>query len=55
MASIVLGISFDEELIKKIDRDRGDVSRSRFIRRLIEEAYKAREAREKERGGGGRR
>jgi metal-responsive CopG/Arc/MetJ family transcriptional regulator len=53
MPTKVIGISFNEELIKKIDRDRGDVSRSRFVQRLIEEAYKAREILEKRKVGEG--
>ena len=29
------------ELLSKIDSDRGDVPRSRFIKRLLEKAFKA--------------
>jgi metal-responsive CopG/Arc/MetJ family transcriptional regulator len=34
-----VGISFPRELLEKIDRERGDVSRSRFILRMLEEHY----------------
>lgn len=33
------GISLPSELLKKIDTERGDISRSRFLLRLIEKAY----------------
>jgi metal-responsive CopG/Arc/MetJ family transcriptional regulator len=36
MSSIPIGISLPIELIKKIDKERHDVSRSRYILRLIE-------------------
>ena len=36
MNSIPIGISLPIELVKKIDRERHDVSRSRYILRLIE-------------------
>ena len=36
---IAIGISFSEILLKKIDKDRGDVSRSRFITKFLEEKY----------------
>ena len=32
-------LSFPESLIKKIDSDRGDVNRSKFVLRLLEKAY----------------
>ena len=32
-------VSLDEELVKRIDNDRGDVSRSRFLLRIIERYY----------------
>jgi metal-responsive CopG/Arc/MetJ family transcriptional regulator len=38
-----VGISLPEQIVEKIDRDRGDVSRSRFLLRLVEHAYKERE------------
>jgi metal-responsive CopG/Arc/MetJ family transcriptional regulator len=34
-----LGLTLPSDLVKKIDRIRGDVPRSRFIRRLIEKVY----------------
>jgi metal-responsive CopG/Arc/MetJ family transcriptional regulator len=36
---IAMGISFPKKMIKTIDRERGDVSRSRFILRLLEQVY----------------
>ncbi len=36
---IATGISFSANLLKKIDIDRGDISRSRFITKLLEEKY----------------
>ena len=33
------GISIPTDLLSKIDKDRGDISRSRFIVRIIEQAY----------------
>jgi hypothetical protein len=36
MHSIPIGISLPIELVKKIDKERHDVSRSRYILRLIE-------------------
>lgn len=33
------GISFPKKIIENIDRDRGDVSRSRFVLRLLEQVY----------------
>jgi metal-responsive CopG/Arc/MetJ family transcriptional regulator len=36
MNSVPVGISLPIELVKKIDRERHDVSRSRYILRLIE-------------------
>lgn len=37
---ISVGISFPKGLLEKIDRDRRDISRSRFVLRLIENLYK---------------
>jgi hypothetical protein len=39
----MLGISLLNEVLLKLDRDRGDISRSRFLLRLIEVAYKTNE------------
>jgi metal-responsive CopG/Arc/MetJ family transcriptional regulator len=36
---IAMGISFPKKMIKIIDRERGDVSRSRFVLRLLEQVY----------------
>jgi hypothetical protein len=33
------GLSIPTELLYKIDAERGDISRSRFLLRLIEKAY----------------
>ena len=44
--SVSVGISLPEQIVKKIDKDRGDVSRSRFLLRLVEHAYDEKEARE---------
>jgi hypothetical protein len=33
------GLSIPKELLCKIDSERGDISRSRFLLRLIERAY----------------
>jgi metal-responsive CopG/Arc/MetJ family transcriptional regulator len=34
------GLSLPKELLNWIDADRGDVSRSRYLLRMIERAYK---------------
>jgi hypothetical protein len=34
------GVSLPKETIRRIDGERGDVSRSRYITRLLEQAYK---------------
>jgi metal-responsive CopG/Arc/MetJ family transcriptional regulator len=36
---IAIGISFTKELIAKIDKERGDIPRSRFIQRILEKKY----------------
>ena len=38
MVAVPVGISLSEELLKRIDRDRGLVSRSVWIRKLLEES-----------------
>lgn len=38
-ANIAVGISFPTKIIDQIDRDRGDISRSRFVLRMIEKVY----------------
>ena len=40
----VIGVSIPKDLIQKIDADRGDINRSRYIRRLVETAYVAKES-----------
>jgi hypothetical protein len=34
------GLSLPAELLRKIDSERGDIPRSRFLLRIIERAYK---------------
>lgn len=34
-----IGISFTKELLEKIDKERGDIPRSRFIQRILEKKY----------------
>jgi metal-responsive CopG/Arc/MetJ family transcriptional regulator len=36
---IATGISFPKKMIRTIDKERGDVSRSRFVLRLLEQVY----------------
>ena len=36
---VPLGITLPREIVQKIDSDRGDVPRSRFLLRLVERAY----------------
>ena len=43
----VIGVSIPKDLIQKIDADRGDINRSRYIRRLVETAYLLKEQRPK--------
>jgi metal-responsive CopG/Arc/MetJ family transcriptional regulator len=43
MVAKVVGISVPQELLEKIDTQRGDISRSKYILRLIEEGYRQRE------------
>ena len=38
--SKMLGISLPNEVLLRIDRDRGDIPRSKFLVKLIELAYK---------------
>ena len=37
--SKMLGISLPQEILLRIDRDRGDIPRSRYLVKLIELAY----------------
>ena len=39
------GISIPEDLLSKIDKDRGDISRSRYIVRIMEQLYLKKENR----------
>ncbi len=41
------GLSLPSDLLQKIDEERGDVSRSRFLLRLIQRAYEEKKMREK--------
>jgi metal-responsive CopG/Arc/MetJ family transcriptional regulator len=36
---MILSINLPETIVKKIDKERGDVPRSRFILRLLEKVY----------------
>jgi hypothetical protein len=36
---IATGLSLPAEIVHRIDNERGDISRSRFLLRLIERAY----------------
>jgi len=38
--TIAVGISLPKEVYEKIEKARGDISRSRFIQRLLEKALK---------------
>jgi len=40
------GLSLPGELLRKIDAERGDISRSRYLLRLIERAYEAKNLKE---------
>jgi metal-responsive CopG/Arc/MetJ family transcriptional regulator len=42
------GISLPDELLKEIDSKRGDISRSRYMLRLLEKPYKCDECRKKD-------
>ena len=37
---MILSINLPEKVVKKIDTERGDVPRSRFILRIIEKVYR---------------
>lgn len=39
----VVGVSLPTEMVARIDGERGDVSRSRFLQRLVEQAYAQKE------------
>jgi len=42
------GISFPAELLKEIDDKRGDISRSKYLLRLLEKPYNCDECRKKD-------
>ena len=46
--SKMLGISLPNEVLLKIDKDRGLIPRSRYLLKLIEIAYKTNEIKQKE-------
>jgi hypothetical protein len=37
--STSLGISLPRSLVKRIDEERGDIPRSRFVLRIVEDAF----------------
>ena len=37
--SIAVGISLPKKIVTKIDRDRGDIPRSRYVLRILEEMH----------------
>jgi hypothetical protein len=40
---ITIGISFPKEIVSKIDTDRGDIPRSRYLLRIVEQKYQGQE------------
>ena len=40
-STIAVGISLPKEIITKIDSERGDIPRSRYLLRLLEKMYKS--------------
>lgn len=34
-----VNVSLDHDLVKKVDKDRGDIPRSKFLQRIIERHY----------------
>lgn len=47
-SSIGIGISLPKDLMQKIDIDRGDIPRSRYVLRMLEKQYEFRQIREKD-------
>jgi hypothetical protein len=45
--SVAVGISLPTKLMEKIDVDRGDIPRSRYVLRMLEKQYGFRQIREK--------
>jgi hypothetical protein len=41
--TITIGLSIPTELLAKIDGKRGDIPRSKFVQRLVEQAFKQRD------------
>jgi hypothetical protein len=39
-SKIAVGISLPKEIVTKIDSERGDVSRSRYLLRIVEKLYR---------------
>jgi hypothetical protein len=37
--SIAVGISLTKDILSKIDNERGDISRSLYLQRLVQKAY----------------
>jgi hypothetical protein len=37
--SVNITLSFPEKVINRIDKERGDINRSKFVLRLLEKAY----------------
>jgi hypothetical protein len=42
------GLSLPVELAKRIEKDRGDISRSRYLLRIIEKAYREKQSNAKQ-------
>jgi metal-responsive CopG/Arc/MetJ family transcriptional regulator len=40
--SVNITLTLPEKILQKIDKDRGDVNRSRYVLRLLERAYQMR-------------
>ena len=47
----MLGISLPQEILLRIDKDRGDIPRSKFLVKLIELAYNTNRIKPQERFG----
>jgi len=45
--NVAVGISLPTKLMEKIDVDRGDIPRSRYVLRILEKQYGFRQMREK--------
>jgi hypothetical protein len=39
MAKISVGISFDKDILEKIDKERGDIPRSKYIIKFLKREY----------------